>query len=93
MKKALMAIIFALLLTGCTVDESYIQSSPTIESVSMEYSDFDLVADKKTDIVYIDNIVKSYDDGFPKINHIYTPYYGKHGRPCKFIDGKVVELE
>lgn len=93
MKKIVLAIIFALLLTGCTVDESYIQSSPTVNSVQLEYSDFDLIIDGKTNIVYIDNIVKSYDDGFAKIYHIYTPYYGKNGRPCKFVDGKVVELE
>lgn len=94
MKKVLVAsIIFALLLTGCTINDSYVQASPSVTSVQLEYSDFDLIVDGKTNIVYIDNIVKYYDDGFAKISHIYTPYYGKNGKLCKFVDGKVVEIE
>ena len=94
MKKVLAAsIIFVLLLTGCTSDDSYVQTSPSVTSVQLEYSDFDLIIDRKTNVVYIDNIVKSYEKGFHKKYHIYTPYYGKNGKPCKFVDGKVVEIE
>ena len=87
MKKAIVLIIFlSLLLIGCEAESS----QPMIKNVSMEYSDFNLVVDSKTNIVYIDNAF-DYEGGLP--GHVYTPYYGKHGKLCKFVDGKVVEIE
>jgi hypothetical protein len=59
----------------------------------MEYSDFDLITDQKTGIVYIDNEITGETSFGYKPFHIYTPYYGRHGKPCKFVDGIVVELE
>lgn len=96
MKKAIcLLLISCLFLTGC--EESDVEVRPSVETVQMEYSDFDLVVDEKTGIVYIDNRIKtgSANDGFSFTEwwHIYTPYYGKNGKPCKFVDGKVVEVE
>lgn len=93
MKKAIcLLVISCLFLTGC--EESDVEVTPSVETVQMEYSDFDLVTDEKTGIVYIDNAFKTGEDNvFRSYWHIYTPYYGKNGRPCKFIDGKVIEIE
>ena len=90
-KKICMAILVCLLLTGC--EETSVEITPTVNTVQMEYSDFDLITDQKTGIVYIDNVIVTFDDGWKHYNHIYTPYYGKNGKPCKFVDGKVVEIE
>ncbi len=90
-KVMILAMLACLVLTGCEAEPM-----PSMIDVSMEYSDFTLVADSKTGIVYIDNIIRTgADDNFKFTDrwHIYTPYYGKNGRPCKFIDGKVVEVE
>lgn len=86
MKKKVVALILlcSWLLMGCEEEPM-----PSMVTVSMEYSDFDLVTDSKTGIVYIDN--KFCDDAYRY--HVYTPYYGKNGKPCKFVDGKVVEVE
>ena len=96
MKKAIcLLVISCLFLTGC--EEPDIEVRPSVETVQMEYSDFNLVTDKKTGIVYIDNSIRTgmYDEDvkFTDRWHIYTPYYGKNGRLCKFVDGKVVEIE
>lgn len=77
--------IVCLILTGCEAEPT-----PSMVDVSMEYSDFNLVADSKTGVVYIDNEF-DYEGGFPA--HVYTPYYGRNGKPCRFVDGKVVEVE
>lgn len=90
-KKICMAILVCLLLIGCA--ETSAEVTPTVNTVQMEYSDFDLITDQKTGIVYIDNVIVTFDDGWKHYNHIYTPYYGKNGKPCKFVDGKVVEIE
>lgn len=87
-KVMILAMLACLALTGC--EESGIEVTPSVETVQMEYSDFNLVTDSKTGIVYIDNKF-DYQGGLPA--HVYTPYYGKNGRPCKFIDGRVVEIE
>lgn len=90
-KMIVLFVIACLALVGC--EESGRAVTPTVRTVQMEYSDFDLVIDEKTGIVYIDNAIKTGEaDGFNEWWHIYTPYYGKCGNPCKFIDGKVVEL-
>lgn len=89
MKKAIcLLVISCLFLTGC--EEPDVEVTPSVETVQMEYSDFNLVTDSKTGIVYIDNEF-DYEGGWPA--HVYTPYYGKNGNPCKFTDGKVVEIE
>ena len=86
-KMMILAILACLVLTGC--EESGRAVTPTVSTVQMEYSDFDLIVDQVTGVVYIDNIVRTYEGWY----HVYTPYYGKSGNPCKFIDGKVVEVE
>lgn len=92
MKKAIcLLVISCLFLTGC--EESDVEVRPSVESVQMEYSVFDLITDQKTGIVYIDNMIVTFDDGWKSYNHVYTPYYGKNGKPCRFVDGKVVEIE
>lgn len=84
-KKAVVLILLcSCLLMGC----EDVEVTNTVNTVQMEYSDFDLVTDSKTGIVYIDNFF--YVEGG---RHIYTPYYGRNGKPCKFVDGKVVEVE
>lgn len=94
MKKKLLLVACALILTGCAeIDEHDIKATPTVGNVQMEYSDFDLITDQKTGIIYIDNMIVTFDDGWKHYNHVYTPYYGKNGKPCKFVDGKVVEVE
>lgn len=87
MKKKVVALI---LLCSCLLMGCEEEPMPSMITVSMEYSDFDLVTDNKTGIVYIDN--EFWDDSGTRF-HVYTPYYGRHGKPCKFVDGKVVEVE
>lgn len=87
-KKILFTAVLAILLTGCEDPEV----TSGITSVQMEYSDFGLACDNKTGIVYIDNEIYS---GGKSANyyHIYTPYYSKNGRLCRFDDEKIVEVE
>ena len=66
---------------------------PTIEAVQIEYSDFDLVVDEKTGIVYIDNVFKTSYNGIIHDNHIYTPYYSENGKLCKFDDNQLIEID
>lgn len=90
-------LIFCMLfLSGCeeVPIETMENVTPSITSVNMEYSDFDLTVDKKTNIVYINNEVCGYDEyGWKHVYHVYTPYYSKNGKICKYVDGKVVEIE
>ena len=91
-KVMILAMLSCLALTGC--EETGRAVTPTVDTVQMEYSDFNLVTDQKTGIVYIDNSFKTGEDnGFRSYWHIYTPYYGRNGKPCRFVDGKVVEVE
>lgn len=91
MKKILLIILLALLLTGCEYESITVE--PTINSVQMEYSDFELITDQKTGIVYIKNEIKIPGEYGSHYYQIYTPYYGRSGKPCKFIDGRVVEVD
>ena len=75
----------AFLLSGC--DTAY--NTPVENSI--EYSDFNLIVDDKTKIVYIDNAIDTGDKGLYTY-HVYTPYYSKNGRLCKFDDGKIIEI-
>lgn len=84
-KMMILAMLACMALTGCEAEPM-----PSMIDVSMEYSDFTLVADSKTGIVYIDNEF-DYQGGSPA--HVYTPYYGRNGKLCRFVDGKVVEVE
>ena len=89
MKKRLisvMLIFLIILLSGC----DYESGEPIPNDVQMEYSDFDLVIDGTTKIVYIDNMFLNANGNE---YHIYTPYYSKNGKICKFVDGKIVDLE
>ena len=59
MKKALaLLVVSCLFLTGC--EETNIEVRPSVNTVQMEYSDFNLVTDEKTGVVYIDNVVTTW---------------------------------
>lgn len=97
MKKiSLLLVIAIIFLTGCAEGE-YVenQTTPTIESVQIGYSDFDLAIDKKTNIVYIKNHVETYTEksSWGHDYYIYTPYYSENGKLCKFNGEKIVEIE
>lgn len=94
-KVSLLLLIAIIFLTGCSEEEYQTQTTPTIKSVQMEYSDFDLAIDKKTNIVYIKNIVTTYkgESGWANDYYIYTPYYSENGKLCKFNGEKIVEVE
>lgn len=98
MKKVIIfALLVVLLLTGCSefeYDGTIEPLTKSVDSVEREYSEFELAVDEVTNIVYIDNAVTWKDgDGWRREAHIYTPYYSKNGKLCKFDDGKVVEIE
>ena len=76
----------AFLLSGC---DTAPYRTPVEDSI--EYSDFNLVVDDKTKIVYIDNAIDSGDKGLYTY-HVYTPYYSENGYLCKFDDGKMIEI-
>ena len=79
MKRLLALVICSiLLLTGC--------SNENLESIKIENTTFDLVSDKDTGIVYIKNYTYCG-------NYVYTPYYSKNGRLCKYDDGEIVEIK
>ena len=80
-----------LVLTGC--EEMKVDTAPSVSAVQMKYSDFDLITDRKTGIVYIENEIKIPGEYGSHYYQIYTPYYGRNGKPCRFVDGKVVEVE
>ena len=93
MKKSIVLILLiSCLLMGC--EDVEVEVTPTVNTVQMEYSDFDLITDQKTGIVYIDNMIVTFDkDGWRNYNNVYTPYYSMNGKLCRFVDGKVVEIE
>ena len=80
-----MLMLVVISLVGC----DYTQAESIEQDVQIECSDFDLVIDSKTKIVYIDNEVIS-EGGFTY--HIYTSYYSKNGNLCRFVDGKITEV-
>lgn len=79
-------IIFCCLLSGCDYEEGESLGS----SVQIEYSDFDLVIDSKTKIVYIDNEIYNAN---ASVFHVYTPYYSENGNLCRYEDGKLIEVK
>lgn len=91
-KKIITLLLLCCMLTGCEeYDETNI--TPSLSSVNMEYSTFHLIQDEKTNIVYIDNVIKTESEFGWNYNHIYTPYYSKNGKLCRFVDGRVVEID
>jgi len=89
MKRKIILLLCAVcLLTGCEQN-----AEPTISTVQMEYSDFNLIVDQKTKIVYIDNKTKfHYQNGSEQVSHIYTPYFSERGNLCRFDDGEIKEI-
>ena len=81
-----MLMLVVISLVGC----DYTQGESIDQDVQIEYSDFDLVVDSKTKIVYIDNRTLNANGSE---YHSYTPYYSKNGNLCRFVDGKIVEVE
>ena len=61
-------------------------SDENVESVEIENTTFDLVSDNGTGIIYIKNLTR---DPY----YVYTPYYSKNGKLCRYDDGKIVEVE
>ena len=85
---AILALIC--ILTGC--EGTTTQPVQTI--TPYEYSDFKLMTDSKTNIVYIDNVIRiPRQNGGDVLAHVYTPYYSKNGKICKYLDDKMVEIE
>jgi len=79
MKKIIVVILCSIfLLTGCT--------NKNLKSVEIENITFDLVSDSDTGIIYISNYTTN---GY----RIYTPYYSKNGKLCRYDDGRIVEVE
>lgn len=79
MKKIVaVALCSIFLLTGCT--------NENVDSVDIENTTFDLVSDRDTKIIYISN--RTYDS-----RYVYTPYYSKNGKLCRYDDGRIVEVE
>ena len=75
---ALLAIISGFIICGCSSEKS--------ESTEIENTTFTLVSDRDTGIIYIKN--------FTYAGHrIYTPYYSKNGKLCRYDDGRIVEVE
>lgn len=66
------------LLTGCT--------NENIESADVENTTFDLVSDCDTGIIYIKNYTYMG-------NYVYTPYYSKNGKLCRYDDERIVEVQ
>lgn len=97
MKKVIIFALLVLLLTGCSefeYDGTIEPLTKSIDVVEREYSEFELAVDEVTNIVYIDTAVTWIDgDGWRRESHIYTPYYSKNGKLCKFDDGRVMEIE
>ena len=82
-------ILLIFCIQGCSVnDSSYVQ--PSFYTASLEMSDFKLIVDEKTGIVYIDNTF-DYEGGPPA--HIYTPYYSNTGTLCRYINGEIVPVK
>jgi uncharacterized protein YwgA len=75
----------ACLLSGCDT-----ANSTPVEN-SIEYSNFNLIVDEKTKIVYIDNAIDT-GANYLYTYHVYTPYYSENGYLCKFDDGKIIEI-
>lgn len=92
-------LFFIIIIVACSIigaiykEQTTGSTEPTIGAVQMEYSDFDLVVDKKTGIVYIDNIFKTSYNSVIHDNHIYTPYYSENGKLCKFDDNQLIEID
>lgn len=79
MKRLFLIILLLMCLTGCEEE--------SIEYVQVDYAiTFNLVSDPQTNIVYIKN--NTYGD-----NPIYTPYYSKNGKLCKYVDGEIKEID
>ena len=89
MKKVFMSGVLLLLcvsiLSGCDTAHN------TQVGNSIEYSDFNLIVDNKTKVVYIDNTIDAGDNKLFTY-HVYTPYYSENGYLCKFDDGKMIEI-
>ena len=80
MKKIIIVALCGIfLLTGCT-DENV----DPVNNVGT--TAFDLVSDHDTGVIYIKNY--TYNGCY-----VYTPYYSKNGKLCRYNDGKIVEIE
>ena len=77
-----LAVLTAALFTGCgeKVDTDL---SPIVVQTTDR---FELYEDPYTGILYIKNQTQSYC-------YVYTPYFGPHGKLCKYIDGQIKEIE
>lgn len=78
MKKIVTVVLCGVfLLTGCGAN---------VDSVKIKNTAFNLVSDHDTGIIYIKNrTYKGYS--------VYTPYYSKNGKLCRYDDDRIVEVE
>lgn len=72
-----------LLLCGCEASNTGIQDVYIKEQTS-----FDLIVDRQTGIVYIDNNIWGDAHG-----HVYTPYYSANGNLYRYDDGVLIEVK
>ena len=77
MKRLLLIILLLMCLTGCEESTEYVQADYDIT--------FNLVSDPQTDIIYIKS--RTHND------YVYTPYYSKNGKLCRYVDGEIKEVE
>ena len=77
MKRLFLIILLLMCLTGCEQSTEYVQADYDIT--------FNLVSDPQTGIIYIKS--QTYND------YVYTPYYSKNGKLCRYVDGEIKEVE
>jgi protein involved in sex pheromone biosynthesis len=82
MKRLLvLAICSTILLAGCVNENNENSESTEIEKIT-----FKLVADNDTGIIYIKNYTTNN-------NYVFTPYYSKNGKLCRYDGDTIVEVE
>lgn len=81
MKRLLLITLLLMCLTGCEdVNTTSIPAQADYDTT------FNLVSDPETGIIYIKNY--TYYG-----NYVYTPYYSKNGKLCRYVDGEIKEIE
>lgn len=81
MKRLLLITLLLMCLTGC--EDVNTTSIPAQADYDIT---FNLVSDPETGIIYIKNY--TYYG-----NYVYTPYYSKNGKLCRYVDGEIKEVE
>lgn len=80
MKRLLLITLLLMCLTGC--EDVNTTSIPAQADYDVT---FNLVSDPQTNIIYIKS--QAYND------YVYTPYYSKNGKLCRYVDGEIKEID